>query len=66
MKLIKAYMINFKEDKKRRALLAERFSNMGLEIVFVDAVRGSVLDELEKAPFRDNKPQLKSPYHVER
>lgn len=60
--LVKAYIISFKEDKKRRALLAERFANTGLEIVFVDAVRGSALDELEKAPFRDNRRQHKSPY----
>ncbi len=62
MRLVKAYIISFKEDEERRALLVERFSNTGLEIVFVDAVRGSALDEQEKAPFRQNRRQLKSPY----
>lgn len=60
MTKLKAYILSFKEDKKRRALLAERFEASGFKVVFVDAVRGSKLNKKEKEPFQSNNRQYKS------
>ena len=48
---IQAFVISFKENTARRKMLKQRFEDIGLDPVFIDAVRGSTLDEKEKAPF---------------
>jgi|GEM_PF-312899 len=48
---IEAYVICFKENIERRKFLVKRFKSIGLNPVFIDAVRGSALSEDEKAPF---------------
>ena len=45
------YVLAFKQDKTRRDLMRQRLAEHGLEVSFIDAVRGATLSEGEKAIF---------------
>ena len=48
MRDISAYVICFREDKARRDLLKKRFNAVGIDPQFIDAVRGTDLNDTEK------------------
>ena len=60
MSNVKAYIISFRDDSKRRDVLLKRFDTTGLEIVFVDAVNGKHLTPEERAPFDINNRQFRA------
>lgn len=60
MSNVKAYIISFRDDSKRRDVLLKRFNATGLEIVFVDAVNGKHLTPEERAPFDFNNRQFRA------
>ena len=59
MRDISAYVICFREDKARRDLLKKRFNAVGIDPQFIDAVRGTDLNDTEKAGFNGPSRQLR-------
>ena len=54
------YVLAFKQDKARRDLMRQRLGKHGLEVSFIDAVRGASLSEDEKAIFHNSGRQYYS------
>lgn len=52
------YIIVFKEDTERRRLLTKRFGEIGLEPIFVDAIKGSALSTEEQKKFQGMSRQI--------
>ena len=59
MRDISAYVICFREDKARRDLLKKRFNAVGIDPQFINAVRGTDLNDTEKAGFNGPSRQLR-------
>ena len=56
------YVLAFKQDKTRRDLMRQRLGKHGIEVSFIDAVRGANLSEDEKSIFYNNDRQYWRPH----